>query len=72
MWPPIYHGFESHSCLYTEYAVAREEKCMLNSYSVNAVQGKQGTGTTSLRNTSAHIHLLIAGYSFQNMAIVFV
>jgi len=47
MWPPIYQCFESHSCLYTEFTVAGEEKCMLNSASANTVQGIQGACTTS-------------------------
>ena len=41
---------------------------MLNSCSVNTVQGIQGTGLTSLRNRSAYIHLLIASNPFQDMA----
>jgi len=68
MWPPIYHGFESHSCLYTEYTVAREDKCMLNSCSVNALQGIQSTGTTSQRDKGAYIHMPIAGKPLQEIA----
>jgi len=68
MWPPIYQSFESHSCLYTEFTGAREEKCMLNSCSVNTVQGIQGTGPTSLRSRNAYIHLLTASNTLQDIA----
>jgi len=68
MWPPIYQCFESHSFLNTEFTGAGEEKCMLNSCSVNTVQVIQGTGPTSLRNRSACIHLLKASNPLQDIA----
>ena len=68
MWPPIYQGFESHSCLYTEFTGAGEEKCMPNSCSVNTVQSKQGTGPTSLRSRCACMYLQIASNPLQDIA----
>jgi len=68
MWPPIYQGFESHSCLYTEFTGAGEEKCMPNSCSVNTVQSKQGTGPTSLRSRCAYMYLQIASNPLQDIA----
>jgi len=58
----------AYTILYTEFTGAEEEKFMLNSASVNIVQGIQGVGNTSPKDRRVYINLLIAGNPLQGKA----